>query len=46
MKKVGGILAKPAPKNGKTIITETLHLLRNVYEHDTFSRQVPEGILV
>ena len=32
MKKVGGILAKPALKKGKTITTETLHLVRNVYE--------------
>ena len=27
IKKVGGILAKPAPKKGKTITTETLHLV-------------------
>ena len=32
MKKVDGILAKPALKKGKTITTETLHLVRNVYE--------------
>ena len=31
IKKVGGILAKPPPKNGKTITTETLHLLTNAY---------------
>ena len=37
-KKVGGILAKPAPKKGKTITTETLHLVTNVYEDDNFSR--------
>ena len=37
-KKVGGILAKPAPKKGKTIVTETLHLVTNVYENDNFSR--------
>ena len=30
MKKVGRILAKPAPKKGKTIITETLYLVTNV----------------
>ena len=42
MKKVGGILAKPAPKKAKTINTETLHLVTNVYEDDNFSRQVPE----
>ena len=38
IKKVGGILAKPAPKKGKTIKTETLHLVTNVYEHDNWSR--------
>ena len=37
-KKVGGILAKPASKKGKTITTETLHLVTNVYEDDNFSR--------
>ena len=37
-KKVGGILAKPAPKKGKTITTETLHLVTNVYEDGNFSR--------
>ena len=42
MKNVGGILAEPAPKKGKTITTETLHLVTNVYEDDNFSRQVPE----
>ena len=36
--KVGGILAKPAPKKGKTITTETLRLVRNVYEDDNFIR--------
>ena len=30
IKKVGEILAKPAPKKGKTITTETLHLVTNV----------------
>ena len=30
IKKVGWILAKPAPKKGKTIITETLDLVTNV----------------
>ena len=29
-------------KKGKTITTETLHLIRNVYEDDNCSRQVPE----
>ena len=49
IKKVDGILAKPALKKGKpsplkhhhhwkTITTETLHLVRNVYEDDNFSR--------
>ena len=42
IKKVGEILAKPAPKKGKTITTETLHLVTNVYEDHNFSRQVPE----
>ena len=28
-RKVGGILAKTAPKKGKTITTETLHLVTN-----------------
>ena len=40
-KKVGGILAKPAPKTGKTITSETLHLVTSVYEDDNFSRQMP-----
>ena len=30
IKNVAGILAKPAPKKGKTISTETLHLVTNV----------------
>ena len=38
IEKVGRILAKPTPKKGKTITTETLHLLTNVYEDDNFSR--------
>ena len=38
IKKVGGILAKHAPKKGKTITTETLYLVTNVYEDDNFSR--------
>ena len=42
IKKVGGILAKPAPKKGKTITTETFHLVTNVYEDDNFGRYVPE----
>ena len=42
IKKVGGLLAKPAPKKGKIITTETLHLVANVYEDENFSSQVPE----
>ena len=42
IKKVDGILEKPAPKKGKTITTETFHLETNVYEDDNFSRSVPE----
>ena len=38
IKKVGGILAKPAPKKGKTITIETLYLVTIVYEDDNFSR--------
>ena len=38
IKKVGGILAKPAPKKRKTITTETFHLVTNIYEDDDFSR--------
>ena len=38
IKKVGEILAKPAPKKGKAITTETLHLVTNVFENDNFVR--------
>ena len=38
IKKLGGILARPAPKKGKTITTETLHLVKIVYEDDNFIR--------
>ena len=38
IKKVGGILAKPASKKGKTIASEILHLVTIVYEDDNFSR--------
>ena len=38
IKKVGGIWAKSVSKKVKTITTETLHLVRNVYEDDNFSR--------
>ena len=40
--KVGGILAKAAPKKGKTITTEKFHLVANACEDDNFSRKVPE----
>ena len=36
------MLAKPAPEKVKAIITETLHLVTNVFEDDNFSRQVLE----
>ena len=42
IKKVGEILAKPAPKKGKAITTKTLHLVTNVFEDDNFSRYVLE----
>ena len=42
IKKVGEILAKPAPKKGKTITTETLQLETNVYKVENFSTWVPE----
>ena len=42
IKKVDGILAKPAAKKRKTITTETVHLVTNIYEDDNFSRWVPE----
>ena len=38
IKKLGIILAKPAPKKGKIITTETLHLITNIYEDDNFHR--------
>ena len=38
IKKVGEILAKPAPKKWKTITTETFHMGTNVFEDDNFSR--------
>ena len=37
IKKVGGILAKPAPKKGKAITTETLNVEKNFYEDDSFN---------
>ena len=38
LEKVGGILAKPAPEKRKTVTTETLRLVTNVYEGENFSR--------
>ena len=38
IKNIGGILAKPIPKKGKTITTEILHLVANVCEDDNLSR--------
>ena len=38
IKKVSVILAKPASKKGKTITTEILYLVTNVYEDGNFSR--------
>ena len=36
------MLSKPVPKRGKTITTETFHLVTNVYEDDSFSKYVTE----
>ena len=38
IKKVGEILAKPAPKKVKAITTETLRLVTNLFEDDNLSR--------
>ena len=38
IKQVGEILAKPAPKKGKAITTETLHLVTSVFEDENFGR--------
>ena len=38
IKKVDRMLAKPVAKKGKTITTETFHLVTNVYEDDNFSK--------
>ena len=38
IEKVSVILAKPTPKKRKTITTETLDLVTNVYEDNNFSR--------
>ena len=42
LKKVGGIMAKPAPKKGKTLPQETLNLVQSFYEDDEYSQQMPE----
>ena len=38
IKKVGGTLAKPARKKGRTITTETNLLVTNIYDDVNFSR--------
>ena len=38
IKWIDGILPNPAHKKEKTITTETLNLVKNVYEDDNFSR--------
>ena len=40
-KKVGGILAKHAPKKGKRLPKDTLDLVQSFYEDDEYSRQMP-----
>ena len=37
LKKVGGILAKPAPENGKTLSQETLDPVQSFYKDDDYS---------
>ena len=37
-KEKGGILARPASKKGKTITSETHHVVSNDYEDNNFSR--------
>ena len=41
LKKVKGILAKPAQKQGILISQNTIDLVLRMYEDDKFSRQVP-----
>ena len=41
LKKVGGILAMPEPKRGKSLSKETLDKVRQFYEDDEYSRQMP-----
>ena len=40
LKKVGSILPIPAPKKGKPITNETLHLVTSFYDDDDYSRQI------
>ena len=40
LKKVKGILAKPAQKQGKVISQNTIDLVLSMYEDDEFSRQM------
>ena len=40
LKKVKGILAKPAQKQGKVIFQNTIDLVLSMYEDDEFSRQM------
>ena len=41
LKKRGGILALPEPKRGKSLPQETLDMVRQFYEDDEYSRQMP-----
>ena len=41
LKKVGGILAKPAPQKDKTLAQETLDLVQSFYEDNEYSLQMP-----
>ena len=41
LKKVGGILNKPNPKQGKTISNETINLVKSFFEDDEYGRQLP-----
>ena len=41
LKKVGGILAKPAPQKGKILPQETLDLVQSFYEDNEYSLQMP-----
>ena len=41
LKKVKGILAKPAQKQGKVMYQNTIDLMLSIYEDDEFNRQMP-----